>query len=251
MQLMTTIEPGKTFKLDGAAIANFVKLQRLLFGWKQDMLASMAGVSLATVQRVERGIKVRPAQLRKIAKALRQPEDEFLRERIRPTPEQAAANFVGMFDWAEGRMPVEVAPLRTEQQLRAIVMTEALLLVDDLESDAAGAVDELREWLGLASFIQAERHGLIAPGPDRNYRVRQLWRNILQCVERIEQLHCAVVLAGTYEAGVIDGEGVVPIAIIAVRSRRSNPAAGKIRQLWADAKVDQRQMLADYFAGLD
>jgi transcriptional regulator with XRE-family HTH domain len=248
---MTTIEPGETLKLDGDAIANFVKLQRHIFGWKQDILASMADVSLATVQRVERGIKVRPAQLRKIAKALRQPEDEFLRERVRPTAEQAAANFIAMFDWMEGRVPVEVAPLRTEQQLRAIVMTEALLLVDDLAPDAADAVDELREWFGLASFIQAERDGLISPGPDRNYRVRQLWRNILECVERIEQVHSAVILAGTYEAGVIDGDGKVPIAIMAIRSRRSNPAAGKIRTLWADAKVDQRQMLADYFAGLD
>src|SRR6185369_11919862 len=133
---MTSIEAGTTFTLDGASIANFVKLQRLFFGWKQDMLASVAGVSLATVQRVERGIRVRPAQLRKLAAALGQAEDEFLRERIRPTADEAAANFVATFDWMEGRVPVAVMPLRTEPQLRAVVMTQALLLVDDLEPEA-------------------------------------------------------------------------------------------------------------------
>ncbi|PNB33893.1 XRE family transcriptional regulator, partial [Pseudomonas sp. FW305-130] len=81
----TTINPIATFVLDGAAIANFVKLQRLFFRWKQQTLASEARVSLATVQRVERGVRVRPTQLRKIAVALRQPEDEFLRTRVRPT----------------------------------------------------------------------------------------------------------------------------------------------------------------------
>jgi len=249
-QHMPAIEPD-TFTLDGEAIANFVRLQRMFFGWKQDMLASEADVSLATVQRVERGVRVRPAQLRRIAKALRQPEDEFLRERVRPTHEEAAANFAATFDWMHGRTPVAVAPLRTEAQLRVIVMTQALLLVDDLEPEAAADVDELREWLGLAASVQAERHGLLGSKPDRHLPVRPLWRDILACAERIERTHCAAILAGTYEAEPMNGQGAIPIAIIAIRSRRRNPAAATIRSLWADAKVDERQMLADFFEGID
>lgn len=248
---MTTIDPTTTFVLDGAAIANFVKLQRLIFRWKQQTLASEARVSLATVQCVERGVRVRPAQLRKIAVALRQPEDEFLRQRVRPTADEAAANFVEMFAWTEGRVPVQVAPFRSEPQLKALLATQSLLFQSDLGSDAAADLAELREWLDLASFVQAERLGLIGRKPERDFRVRPLWRDVLACAERIERTHAAVILTGTYEAEPTHGREPISIAILAVRSRRANPAAGTISALWADAKVDERQMLADYFAEYD
>lgn len=248
---MNTVEPLETFVLDEAAIANFVKLQRTFNGWKQDMLAAEAGVSLATVSRVERGQKVRPAQLRKLARALGKPDDEFVRERVRPTPEEAAANFVEMFAWAEGRVPVAVAPFRTELQLRATLATFSLLLDSDLDDHATDDVAELREWLDLASFVQAERDGVIGPKPDRDFRVRRLWRDVLDCVERLERTHAAVVLTGTYAAEPLMGGEPVKIAVVAIRSRRRNPAASTITTLWADAKVDEQQMLADCFEGLD
>ena len=245
---MPTIDPSATFVLDGAAIANFVKLQRLFFRWKQQTLASEARVSLATVQRVESGVRVRPAQLRKIAVALRQSEDEFLRPRVRPTAEEAAANLVEMFAWTEGRVPVAVAPFRSEPQLKAMLATHSLLFQSDLGPGAADDLAELREWLDLASFVQAERLGLIGRKPERDFRVRSLWRDVLACVERIERTHAAAILTGTYEAESTHDGGPIAIALLAVRSRRSNPAAGTIPVLWADARIDERQMLADYFA---
>ncbi|MDE2365135.1 MAG: helix-turn-helix transcriptional regulator [Hyphomicrobiales bacterium] len=247
---MDTIEPLETFVLDEAAIANFVKLQRTFNGWKQDMLAAEAGVSLATVSRVERGQKVRPAQLRKLARALGKPEDEFVRMRVRPTPEEAAANFVEMFAWTEERVAVAVAPFRTELQLRATLATFSLLLVSDLDDDAADDVAELRQWLDLASFVQAERDGVIGSKPDRDFRVRRLWRDVLDCVERLERAHAAVVLTGTYAAEPLAGGEPIKIAVVAIRSRRRNPAASTITTLWADAKVNEQQMIADYFEGL-
>lgn len=247
---MDTDEPLEPFVLDEAAIANFVKLQRTIYGWKQDMLAAEASVSLATVSRVERGQKVRPAQLRKLAHALGKPEDEFVRERVRPSPEDAAANFVKMFAWTEGRVPVTVAPFRTERQLRAALASFSLLLDSDLD-DAADDVAELREWFDLASFVQAERKGLIGAKLDRDFRVRRLWRDVLDRVERLERTHAAVVLTGTYAAETVKSGESITIVVIAIRSRRRNPAASKISTLWADAKVDEDQMLADYFEGLD
>lgn len=113
--VMTISDSDNTFIMDGAAIANFVKLQRTFFQWKQETLASIAGVSLATVQRVEQGVRVRPAQLRKLAVALGQPEDVFLKERVRPTPAEAEENLANMFSWTEGRLPVSVAPFKTER----------------------------------------------------------------------------------------------------------------------------------------
>ncbi|MFB0875858.1 hypothetical protein ACETPF_19900, partial [Sphingobium sp. sgz301304] len=87
--------------------------------------------------------------------------------------------------------------------------------------------------------------------PDRDFRVRRLWRDVLDSVDRLERTHAAVVLTGTYTAEPLTGGEPIRIAVVAIRSRRRNPAATKITTLWADAKVDERQMLADYFEGLD
>lgn len=240
---------NNTFTLDSKAIANFVKLQRLFLGWKQETLASMAGVSLATVQRVERGVRVRPAQLRKLAVALHQPADTFTKERPRPTPIEVEQNLASMFSWAEGRVPVSVAPFKTERQLRALLTTDALLFTSDLEQKADNDLAELREWLDLAGFIQAERSGLIGPEPGRDLKVRRLWRDILDCVERLQRSYRAVILTGVYDAEPTYGREPITIGAVAVRSLEKNPAASKISTLWADAKVDETQMHYDALDG--
>ena len=244
---MDTIDTPETFFLDPAGIANFVKLQRRIFGWKQDTLASEAGVSLATIGRVERGLRVRPSQLRKLAIALRRPEDEFLRERVRPTPDELEANLMDMFAWTKGRVAVDVAPFRTEIQLRAMLEATSLLTDSDLDESAAADVAELREWFNLAGFVQAERLGIIGPKPGRDLKVRELWRDVFNCAERIKRVHCAVCLTGTYMARPNDGTEPIQIALLAIRSRRRDPAAANLSTLWAEQVVDVRQMLADYF----
>ena len=243
---MNTTDNPETFKLDPPAIANFVKLQRRFFGWKQDMLASEAGVSLATVQRVERGARVRSSVLRKLAAGLRRPEDEFVRERLRPTPEQAGANLTSMLAWTEGRVPVPVAPFRTEVQLRAILAAYCLLIDSNLDASADQDVDELREWLDLASFVQAERRGMIGPKPGRDLRVRELWRSVLDCVERIGREQRAACLTGVYTAKPTDGSPPVDIAIVVLRSRKRDPAAATMSTAWAEETVDLQSMVTDY-----
>lgn len=237
-----------TFTMDPAAIASFVKLQRGFFGWKQEMLASEAGVSLATVQRVERGVRVRPLQLRKLALGLRRPEDEFLRDRMRPTAEEFEANLVNMFAWTKGRVPVSVAPFRTEVQLRAMLAAHSLLFDSDLDASADEDIAELREWLDLASFVQAERSGIIGQRPGPDLKVRKLWRDVLDCVERIGRERHAACLTGSYSAKASDGTEPVTIAILALRSRRLDPAAANLSTVWADETVDVRQILADDFS---
>lgn len=85
---MTMNPDPQTFNLDSAVIANFVRLQRGFWHWKQATLASQAGISLRTVERIERGEMASPSLLRKLAVALRLPEDEFLRLRTRPTDDE-------------------------------------------------------------------------------------------------------------------------------------------------------------------
>jgi len=51
-------------------LAEFTKFQRAVLGWKQETFASFAGVSLSTIERVERGEKVRNESLDKIAETI-------------------------------------------------------------------------------------------------------------------------------------------------------------------------------------
>lgn len=81
-----------------------------------------------------------------------------------------------------------------------MLATHSLLFQSDLGPDAADDLAELREWLDLAAFVQAERLGLIGRKPERDFRVRPLWRDVLACVERIERTRAAAILTGTYEA---------------------------------------------------
>jgi len=64
------------------SIAFYVLVQRGFWGWKQEALAAMTGVSLSTVERVERGEVVASESLNRIAVALRQPPGAFTTPRI-------------------------------------------------------------------------------------------------------------------------------------------------------------------------
>ena len=63
-------------------LAAFVRLQRGILDWKQDTLASFAGVSLSTVQRIEGGERVRLQNLDKVAVALGYKPGDFTEPRV-------------------------------------------------------------------------------------------------------------------------------------------------------------------------
>lgn len=245
---MTTNQDTQTFILDGAAIANFVRLQRKFLHWKQDTLASQAGISLRTVERIERGETVSPSVLRKLALALRLPENEFLRSRTRPTEDEMAARLAESFSWMADTVPVAVKPLKTEPQLKRLLYAHSLLLKDDLDPEAEPMLDELRGYLELAVHVRLEIDGVIGPKPKRDFRVRPLYRDVLDCVRRIERTHKAVCLSGTYKAALSDRPGeTATIAVLAVRSRTRNPAIGTFRTLLAPSTLTEREIYAELY----
>jgi transcriptional regulator with XRE-family HTH domain len=63
-------------------IANFVRFQRAMVGWKQDALAALAGVSLSTIQRIERAEEVSNQSLDRVAAALHQKPGAFTAPRV-------------------------------------------------------------------------------------------------------------------------------------------------------------------------
>src|SRR5437879_614435 len=104
-------------------VAGYVRLQRALYGWKQQTLATTAHVSLSTVQRVERGEPVRAVSLEKLASALKLDSGAFTRPRVPLSPEEAMEQLVESFAPFAECVPVSVAPLRTERQVRTLAAT--------------------------------------------------------------------------------------------------------------------------------
>lgn len=75
--------------LPSDTIASFVRVQRAMLGWKQGTLASFAGVSLFTVERIEHGEPVSVGSLDRVATALKQPPGAFTASRVPVTAEEA------------------------------------------------------------------------------------------------------------------------------------------------------------------
>jgi transcriptional regulator with XRE-family HTH domain len=233
-----------------ATIASFIRLERALLGWKKDALAFVAGVSLSTIERIERGDSVSPESLGRVAAALRQPPGAFTAPRIPLSTEEAMNMVVKSFLPYADRIPVAVRPLRGHRQIADLTRTDFLLLdASRLEGDHAVNIAALREWLDLTSFILATdaEDSIIQRDRLEPVRRRQLYEAVLDQVRTLERSAHAVVLAGTYEAtSGTTSPPSVRIALIALFSTRTDPGAAKRRTLMAPATIDVAEAWATY-----
>ena len=231
---------------DPKGLGAYVRLQREMLHWKQATLAAMAGVSVATVERVERGETVRPASLEKIAVAFEMEPDTFTRPRRLLSEEESVANLTKSLDLLSHKKPVAIAPLRTEVQLRALATTHFVVLDTDLDREAHDDLVGLREWIDLAAFMKPDPSGLFWRKPDRKYRVRRLYGDVFNHVNEMERRHTAVCLVGTYDAECKEPTyGRVPIGLLCLRSKRRNPAAALLDQVWVEKRMSIRRAWAE------
>lgn len=219
-------------------IAFFVKMQRHHWRWKQPVLAAMAGVSLSTVQRVERGESVSTDNLSKIAVALGFPADYLTTPRRKLSEQEAMQRLADSVAWMEGMVEVPFTQLTMERQLRELASTDMIVLGSDLDDDAAGDLDELREWLDLIGFMHCCQAGQIGPKPERSFRMRDLYGDLFQHLARMQAQHRAVCLVGTYTAETDSPNfPTATIAAVSLRSKVRNPAAAKLTTGWCEQKV--------------
>jgi transcriptional regulator with XRE-family HTH domain len=231
---------------DPKGLGAYVRLQREMLHWKQATLAAMAGISVTTVERIERGETVRPANLEKIAVAFEMEPDIFTRPRRLLSEEEAVANLTKSLDFLNHKKPVAVAPFRTEVQLRALATTHFVVLDTDLDDEAHGDLASLREWIDLAAFMKPDPSGLFWRKPDREYRVRRLYGDVFDHVDEMERRHNAVCLVGTYDAECEDPTyGLVPIGLLCLRSKRRNPAAALLDQVWVEKRMSLHRASAE------
>lgn len=223
-------------------LAELVRFQRHMCGWKKQALAAVAGVSVSTVERVERGERVRSQSLDRVAVALGHAPGAFTLPRVPLTLEQVC----GMFEERNRELgdvkPVSVKPLRTQPQVAAISSTH-MYLIDEgrLSGDHIDAIAGLAEWIDLVAFIRTEEEkGSIFRSNHREpAKRRQLYTHVLDTVHDIERRTSSVALAGTYQAET--GAPILPlveVAVIGFFSRARDPGAIKRRTLLAPAKVN-------------
>ena len=88
-----------------------------MVGWKQDALASIAGVSLSTIQRIERAEEVSAESLERVAAALHQKPGAFTAPRVPLTAEVLKEKLEQFILPFKSRQWVPAQPLRTQPQV--------------------------------------------------------------------------------------------------------------------------------------
>jgi transcriptional regulator with XRE-family HTH domain len=223
-------------------VAETVRLTRSLAGWKQQALASLAGVSLSTIERIERGEPVSPESLDRVAIALGYKSGDFTKPRVPLTLEQCQRELQQTAKKFEKLVPVKVKPLCTQLQVAKLARTHVYLIDGDrLGSDLQDDVAALGKWLDFVSFVlTSEEHNLVIQvNRCERAKRRTLYTEMLNSVQNIERRGSAVALAGTYTAKT--GAAIMPtveVALIGFFPKRSDPGAVKRKVLLAPDKVD-------------
>lgn len=196
---------------------------------KKAALASMAGVSLSSVERIERGEAVSGSVLDSVGIALGYENGYFTAPREPIPTDQAMKGFVETY---EHLVRVEVAPIRTQQQVRALADVHCYLpFVPEDDEQQRDAVCGLVEWIDFAAFALNDDQfdHQLEPLPRR-----KLYGDILNHVANIER-DGLTILAGIMEAPV----PLVPerkMAVVSITSKASDPGAVKRTSLLVDRR---------------
>jgi transcriptional regulator with XRE-family HTH domain len=220
-------------------LAEFVKLQRGMRQWKQETLASFAGVSLTTIERIERAEIVSKDSLDCVGVALGYKVGDFTEPRVPLRQDEFAQKLEENLALFAGRVQVPVRPLRTQPQAAALARCQCYLVDGfQLGETCRDDIENLREWLGFTAFILGQEDGS-SSNREQPVRRRELYANILKAARSIELQACAVALSGTYSAQTnLAFMPTVEVALIAFFPRSTDPGAVKRKVLFAPETID-------------
>ncbi|MBB2834982.1 UNVERIFIED_ORG: transcriptional regulator with XRE-family HTH domain [Rhizobium esperanzae] len=209
-------------------VAFFVRWSRGLKNWKVSTLADYAGVSVSTVERVERGEKVSVENLDRIAVALGYETGKLHAPRIPLGADKAAEDLIETYGYLE---QVSVVPLKTQKAIRDAAKCAGILVhkhaVPEGHDDD---IANLAEWIDLAGFILSEEIERDGQEPKR----RRLYRDIQDHVTEMERQGLTVLV------GVMDAPQPrfpdVKVAILAITTKAADPGAVKREHVWVDRR---------------
>jgi transcriptional regulator with XRE-family HTH domain len=210
-------------------VAFVVRWNRGLRQWKTTTLADFARVSVSTVERIERGERVSDEALDRIAQSFGYGAGYFTTPRLPLGAEATATSVVETYSNLE---IVPVAPMKTHRAVRDAARCDAFLIYRPEVPEAYDDdIENLQEWLDLASFILSD----IAERLPSERGRRDLYNDILTCVGNLERRGLTV-LSGVMPAP----QDRLPdwkVAVISVTPRLTDPGAAKRRHLMVDRRV--------------
>jgi len=233
------------------SVAVFVAYGRDMKQLSTQALASMANVSVSSIERIERGEPVSDQVLENVAVALGQEEGAFtavrrplgLEAMVRQLEEHAAA--------FEGMVEVPVSHFTKHSQVRELSRCHAVIVEGSrLLDEAQPAVEVLREMLDFASFERVSLEGDLFPKPPSSFKFRELNEQILGAVCEVERIGYATALTGCYDAEMTfagyAGDVAVPqpmairAGLVAFFPKMTDPCAVKRRVLYGPKEVQFR-----------
>lgn len=197
-------------------IALVVRVDRESLGWKVSALATLAGVSVSTIERIERGEIVQQAALERVALALGHEADHLTRQRMPVGIERAKAETAAMFGDC---VTVRLRPLISEGDVRTIGRCEGIMLHHKhVDERYRGELELLQEWCnraGGAEDLDSKRRG----------GRRLFYREMLSVVDALRKKDLTVM------AGVMsDRQTRIPgwrVAVVCVARNERDPGARK------------------------
>lgn len=231
---------------DPDAIAFCVACSRALKQLSIQALASMAGVSTSSIERIERGERVSDKTLRKVAVAVNQKEDAFTAERIPLSRDETERALIAWAAPYEGMTVVPVSHFTKQRQVRELSRCDGALIDGSrLDDDAQSLVADLREWIDLAGYIRAtqEHDAFITSEPFPG--ICEFNREVLAAVREVERVGRATALTGCYDAEWVLPDPVnkasrtipVRVGLMALFPKETDPCAIKRRILWAPEQI--------------
>jgi transcriptional regulator with XRE-family HTH domain len=206
-----------------------VRWNRGLRQWKTTTLADFARVSVSTVERIERGERVRDDALDRVVQAFGYEAGYFTTPRLPLGAAETAASLVETYSHLE---IVPLGPMTTHRAVRNAARCDAILIhrpevPEAYDDDIAG----LQEWLDLASFILSD---IAEPLPSERGR-RDLYGDILTSIGNLERRGLTV-LSGVMPAP----QDRLPnwkVAVVSITPRLTDPGAAKRRHLMVDRRI--------------
>lgn len=154
--MVETTKRGEFRKLTPEEFGNMVTMFRKALDWKQINLAHEAGIDERTIQRTEAGHPVSDETRRRIAKAFKLPEDEFLKPSYVPTDEEVRTR---ISEVSEKFVLVEARRLKSPRDLEEILsvghafLIDGTQLPDDMQQEVAAFKDAFHDWTWIYSDI--------------------------------------------------------------------------------------------------
>jgi transcriptional regulator with XRE-family HTH domain len=253
LDLLDDLDQVEQMARDGIAgvpppnfLAAFVRFQRAMRQWKQETLAHFAKVSLATVQRIERGMPVSTESLNRVALALGYEPGDFTEPRVPLSRVESAERLNEMLKRFEGLQPVSVRPLRTMTQVADLLRAETLILYgDQLGEEYQDDLAELHELMDCYAFVLDDKIRI----KGERIRRRQTYHLVLKEIRHIEKMGRATTLVGIYTADT-DCRWLpkARVALLAFFPKLTDPGAVKRQVLLAPKRVELIPALRDWLA---